>query len=313
MNFQIDIERNIIDQFVEQLQTDRHGDTVRLPSNLGKGTIHYRSFPDRTELYHFKFKLSQPLSLRSFNPNTSDWLLLNINLSKAPVEKIVNRQEFNFQKYLPTGILFYTPNTEVYGASPAHEDFEIVLVRLHRSFFSAYLNGQVKALQNADNAIIYEDLDYLSEKELRAAINFTDNNIGTHASLLQFIALFLDKLNNRELGNHFEHLHPTDVKGLFMASAYLRNPLVKHIPSIADLAKIAGMGTTKFKTNFKQVFGKPPKQYHQKIKFEYARQELAYKRKTASELSYELGYSHPSKFTLAYKKQFGALPSSLSQ
>jgi len=94
-----------------------------------------------------------------------------------------------------------------------------------------------------------------------------------------------------------------------MAAAHLRNPLASTVPSLAELAETARMGITKFKTTFKQVFGTPPIQYHRKIKLEYARQELTTQRKTATELSYELGYSHPSKFTTAYKKQFGVVPS----
>ena len=72
---------------------------------------------------------------------------------------------------------------------------------------------------------------------------------------------------------------------------------------------MADMGATKFKKLFKQVFGCAPKQFHFKIKMDYAQKELAYKNRSSSELSYELGYSHPSKFTVAYKKHFGILPS----
>jgi len=43
---------------------------------------------------------------------------------------------------------------------------------------------------------------------------------------------------------------------------------------------------------------------------EYAREQIVVGNRSASELSYELGYSHPAKFTKAYKNQFGVLPSS---
>ena len=73
------------------------------------------------------------------------------------------------------------------------------------------------------------------------------------------------------------------------------------------------MGTTKFKVLFKQLFGNAPRQYRNKIRMEYAREELVARRKTPTEMSHELGYSHPSNFTIAYKKYFDKLPSAQSR
>ncbi len=309
MKFELDIDHNLMDQLAAQLDRYHNGSQLFFPKELGDGSITLKQFPGQIELYHFVFRLSRTVEMYSFNPDHSEWLLLNINLSKKAVKKTVNDSTINIQKFLPSGILLYTPNTKVYSKSPKGEDFEIVLVRIHKSFFSIYENEEIDTLQHSGNAIVYEDLDSKMENQLKKALEPMGNMLSMHASLLQFIGDFVAKLKNREKEHHFEHLHPNDVKGLFMAAAHLRDPLAEKIPSIKELSNIAGMGTTKFKITFKQVFGKPPMQYHQKIKFEYARQELLKKQKTASELSYELGYSHPSKFTEAYKKQFGELPS----
>ena len=94
-----------------------------------------------------------------------------------------------------------------------------------------------------------------------------------------------------------------------MISSLLRDPLSNNTPSMQELAEKSGMGATKFKTLFKQVFGKPPFEYRKKIRMEYAREQIQVHGKTPSELSYELGYTHPTNFTLAYKKEYGVLPS----
>ncbi len=306
----LDVSENILAQFAAQLEGLATPNTFEIHKTIGEGRMKLLQFPNQIEVYHFHFRLAQPVEMQSFNPENSDWLLLNINLSQKAVKKTVNDAVIDIQKFLPSGILLYTPKTKVQSVSPPMEAFEIVLIRMHRSFFDAYLTEKVRALQNAENAVIYEDLAFKMENNLLQVVNPESNALRAHGALMQFMADFIDRLKSREEEHHFEHLHPDDIKGLFMASAHLRNPLVEKVPSIPKLAEIAGMGTTKFKTTFKQVFGKPPIQYHQKIKFEYARQELLARRKTASELSYELGYSHPSKFTEAFKKQFGTLPSS---
>ncbi|OJJ22524.1 hypothetical protein BKI52_07535 [marine bacterium AO1-C] len=310
MQLQIDVSQNIFHQFAAQLRsiTEVENNVLKVKAAFGEGKFTFYEFPNQLELYHLASYSKLEMSIRSQNPIDSEWLLCNINLSNQAVEKTVNDQAINIQKYLPSGILIYTPQTQVFSASPAHTRFEIALVRFHRSFLTHYLNQDLPILANTDRAVIYEDLNYYLEKSLRNALQ-TSNKISAHAHLLGFMGGVIEKLQQRSADVAFEDLHPEDLKGLFLAAAYLRNPLALDIPSVNQLAETAGMGITKFKTTFKQVFGTPPIQYHRKIKLEYAREELTTQRKTATELSYELGYSHPSKFTTAYKKQFGVVPS----
>ena len=69
------------------------------------------------------------------------------------------------------------------------------------------------------------------------------------------------------------------------------------------------MGTTKFKASSHAVFGVAPLRYRNKVRMDYAHDELVPARKRPTDVSYELGYSHPSKFSTALKKQFVQLPS----
>lgn len=312
MKFEIDIRHNILNQFSEQLKTEVIGNELLLPNDFGTGKMEILDFPNRVEFYLIECNVSEEVEMHSINPKNSEWLLFNINLSDSAIHKTVNNQNINFQKFLPSGILVYTPDTRVYSSNPANSNFKIALIRVHRSFFNQYDTRSILSLQNTENAIIYEDINYTMENALKNIIKFKDNKIRSNSFLMQFLADISDKLKDRDLITSYEHLHPLDIKGLFMASSYLRNPLSQSIPSIKELAEIAGMGTTKFKTTFKQVFGKAPIQYHKKIKFEYAKDELESNRKTATELSYELGYSHPSKFTNAFKKIYGNVPSSFN-
>ncbi|MEM8890703.1 MAG: AraC family transcriptional regulator [Bacteroidota bacterium] len=312
MLIKLDVNLNIQEQFARAFQQDIHGNEVKLDSAFGKGRIQLHPFPASLELYHFQFQLAQSLSISSKNPEHSDWLLLNINLSKAALEKTVNQQEIAFQRYLPSCMLFYTPGTEVFSRSPIGIPFEIALIRFPKSFLAAYYEEEFRALSTSEHAIIYEDLDFRSEEALREALSKESSQLKKHRLLLEFLDIFFEKLRKRESESSYESLHPEDLKGLFAAAAILRDPFKTEIPRIDDLARIAGMGSTKFKLSFKQVFGKAPIQYRQKIRMEYAKTELQAKRKGPSELSYELGYSHPSKFSQAFKKEFGLTPTEIS-
>ena len=107
--------------------------------NLGQGQILLVDYFHELELYHFTFNLSAPLALHAFNPEASDWLLLNINLSTISVKKTVNDKEVNIQKFLPSGILLYPPGTNVSSISSAHQAYEVVLVRFRKSWLNYYV------------------------------------------------------------------------------------------------------------------------------------------------------------------------------
>jgi len=309
MKAQLDITHNILDQFAAQLNINSEQKQLHLNSQIGKGSIRFTELPNQLELYHFNFNLAVPFEIESQNPRNSDWLLININLSEKEVKKKVNDQDISFQKYLPSGMLFYTPETEIFSVSPPNVPFSIVLIRFHRSLIEQYQSQHLNRINKTISAVIYEDLDFNSERLLEKCLLTDVSEMLLHAYLLEFLGLFFQKLQYREIDTNYENIHPSDLKSLFLASSYLRNPFEKTIPSIDDLSKMAGMGVTKFNNCFKQVFGTTPLQYNLRIKMEHARDQLIRKQASPSEISYQLGYSHPSKFTSAFKKQFGVPPS----
>lgn len=307
--FIIDVQQNILAQFAEQLGCPIIDNQVAISHPLMEGQIKYFLFPGGLELYHFRTQSGKPIRIKSANPKESEWLLLNINLSTNAYHKTVNSQAVSLQKYLPMGILLYTPQTSVQSISPPNIPIEIALIRFLKSLLQQYQAITLYQLQNTKKALFYEDLDTTSEKFLLTALQLNNNGFKRHSALLAFVAHFVEKIKNRQGNSKYERLHPDDLKGLFLAAAMLRNPTNQDLPNMEELAKLAGMSRTKFKNTFKQVFGSPPFKYHQRIKMEYAQEVLQRRKMTVSEISYELGYSHPSKFTLAYKKHFNALPS----
>lgn len=311
MKLQIKIEDDIYKQFSKQLKAKEIDGSLYLDPTVGEGKIYCSNFPGSLKFYYFKFKLNQSIELNSFNSPESKYFLLNINLSEKEITKNVNGEEINFQKHLPSGVLLYPPNINVVSNNPTNTNFEIALIKFHRNFLDTYFEDDQMRFRNIASTIIYEDLDFQSEGLLRKIV-LGKNKLISHSNLLAFLSIFFDKFNLREEELKYENLHPKDVKQLFLAASFLRNPIPKQIPTIEELAKIANMGKTKFKNAFKQIFGKPPKQYHQKIRMEYAKEILVKKEKRPSEIAYELGYADPSKFTRAFKNYFGETPSSIS-
>jgi len=311
LNIELNITENLKRQFEYFFKLEEVNGEYFLNSEIGGGGgMEFLNFPGKMEFYHFKksyFKI--PINMKSVNPIDTDWFLIHINLSKTKQQKKIKDDVIDFQKHLPIGLLFYGPGLEIDTQLPPNIEMELASIHFHRSFLDTYFKNWKDTIDTSKN-IIYEDLDYQLENVLYKALASIRNKIECHSNVLNFMKLFFEKISTHSKITRCENLHSTDIKGLFKASVFLRNPLDKAIPSLEELASIATMGTTKFKTAFKQLFGSAPIQYRNKIRMEFAREEIMSKRKTPSEISYDLGYSHPSNFTIAYKKFFGKLPSS---
>lgn len=80
-------------------------------------------------------------------------------------------------------------------------------------------------------------------------------------------------------------------------------------PSLQQLAEQVGIGDYKLKRDFRQTFGTTVFGYLRLHRLECARQLLTARQMNVSEAAEFVGYSSLSKFTAAFKRQFGILPS----
>jgi AraC-like DNA-binding protein len=92
---------------------------------------------------------------------------------------------------------------------------------------------------------------------------------------------------------------------------YAREYLIQHLdlpPSLTDLARVAGINEYKLKRGFKEMFGNTVFGYLADTRLELAKTDLLERKKSASEIAFELGYSSVQHFSTAFKKKFGASP-----
>lgn len=82
-------------------------------------------------------------------------------------------------------------------------------------------------------------------------------------------------------------------------------------PTIKELSREVAMSESKLKKVFKSVFGLPIYEYFQKQRMQRAKMMLLSGNYAIKDVGYTLGYANLSNFTLAFKKEFGKLPSEL--
>jgi len=87
--------------------------------------------------------------------------------------------------------------------------------------------------------------------------------------------------------------------------------LVAHIdepPSVEDLSNQVMLPVNVLKKGFKEIYGEPVYKYILSYKLELGRHLLMSKKYSVKEVSYQMGYSAPTHFVVAFKKKFGITP-----
>jgi AraC-like DNA-binding protein len=103
------------------------------------------------------------------------------------------------------------------------------------------------------------------------------------------------------------YLSAQDMHNLSKVEHHLCANYKKEFPGIEKLSRISAMSPTSLKTKFKKYYGETIFGYYQKNKLERARKLLDSK-VPVKVVATEIGYSNPSHFTLAFKKEYGFSP-----
>lgn len=199
-----------------------------------------------------------------------------------------------------------------------------VTVRLFEEFFLAYqkddsgcLSAVIKNLISDGSSGSVIHLNQLSAqiKELLNQIIYCRLNGFYRTIFLESRALELVWLLLSQAGESSADLaaclnckmHPQDRKQTRLAQEYLLANL-ESPPSLADLARAAGMSHPKLNRCFKQLYGMTVFEYLRLERLNKARFMMETQGWSVTETAFFVGYESLSHFSRAYKKQFGISP-----
>jgi AraC-like DNA-binding protein len=126
----------------------------------------------------------------------------------------------------------------------------------------------------------------------------------------RFFSRLTEKMKIKE--NPAPNYSREDLKKIMEVETFITANVEKNIPTIDDLARKSLMSTSKLKKLFKDVYGTPIFEYHQRNRMEKAKYMLLSGNYSVKDIGYTLGYSNLSNFTTAFKKEFNCLPSEIA-
>ncbi|RRD38839.1 AraC family transcriptional regulator [Leptotrichia sp. OH3620_COT-345] len=144
-----------------------------------------------------------------------------------------------------------------------------------------------------------EEIENISREIENISINGINEYLSFKSKVFQFIILILNlQFNSIET----EEIISENAKKI------LEKYQISELPNIKDLCKIMKISRYQLQRAFKNAEGVEIVKYLRKKKMEYAKTMLLTTTKSILEISNEVGYDNPSKFSETFKNYFGMLP-----
>jgi len=181
-------------------------------------------------------------------------------------------------------------------------DYETV-EKFMNTYFSFYLKKNYQSPLDADYRVILQELHRDVDKHPLVNI-FTENRV---LSLIEkFLSHFLLRDKHSEKRLQFKE---NEITQLVKAETILLEDFSKIPPTINQLSRLCAMSPTKFKNDFKALYGLPVYEYYQQHRMAFARSLIQEGEYAIKEVGIMVGYSNLGHFAAAFKKEFSMLPS----
>lgn len=135
------------------------------------------------------------------------------------------------------------------------------------------------------------------------------NTLQIKIQTLNIITQFFNSFKKSSLIEQATSVSESDKRSIKKAEKIINDHLSSIFPGIDFIAKSVHLSPTKLKSCFKTVYGTSILQYYKEKKMLLAMEMIKNSEEAIKTISKTLGYENGSKFSAAFKQQFGVLPS----
>lgn len=129
------------------------------------------------------------------------------------------------------------------------------------------------------------------------------------AKVMELLVVLLAKIKQKDEGE-IDNLPKNEFEKMLEVGTYIEKNLDQPL-TIPDLANHFGTNTSKLKQQFKTAFNTTIFKYMTDVRMKHAKLLIKSKETSISEAASQVGYKNSQHFTVAFKKKYGYLPSSL--
>jgi AraC-like DNA-binding protein len=310
-----------LQELANALQVEMKDNIMHLPDELGIGFLRAIQFKE-TDVLLYAFTLREDLVVKREKDEKEYYILIydelkqpeNFGIQIGP-DVLPDNKSRTAAIYL-TSFLYdveYTLYKDVFVQG--------VRICLDKTWMQQYLHLPniedvlEKYISMKTENIWYKPVDPISRELLHEILNNNNESLLYYQNrIMRMVEVFFNWLKNDSV---YPSLRSTvsreDIEAAQTVEGILTDKAVAIPPTIKELSRKVAMSDSKLKKIFKMVYGSPIYEYFQKHRMQKARLMLLSGNYSIKDVGYTLGYSNLSNFTLAFKKEFGKLPSDITK
>lgn len=313
----------LVPQLASQLKVPVHNDQLLFPEAIATGSFRHIYVPNGLHAYIIDCTLHQDWHIH-LKKNSSTYYTLRFDeLTIADKLAICIDEEKVKEKTGHKALAYLTSSQHNWSYQGTKASiYKGVHIVFNRQWLTQYFKMELAedvlssyiSLKGESINIIPLDARY--RRWMKTICNVEETN-PLRTTILQnrlmlMIERFFSSLYEKMRNPAFRlPLTQEDIARVVQIERLLTKNVLQAPPSIHQLAKIAAISESKLKKDFKTMYGLPIYEYYQKARMYAAQDKLLTGKYSVKEVAMELGYSNLSNFTIAFKKEFGVLPSQL--
>lgn len=312
---------DFVASFAKRFNVPVQDDRLIIPPVMGTGSIRRIRLGTDFKLVVHRYTLRQDFILNRVGSDApNDLVSVIFHSNEAPASVITGEGPDPLSRNSAFAIQIASTDLNSQIRFPANTDIYFMVVGIMKDTLKSLLaianpNSVVQTiLDGAPGFLFYESM---SPEVLEILKQVTDAREGNELGQFYYrikaqelLYLVFEKLQRREVQRH-NPIHKDDIEKLFLIRTTILSDLAVP-PELPHLAKMAGLGETKMKELFKQVFGDSIYNYYQKARMDEAAFLLKHGGLSVSEVGYKLGFANLSHFSRLFEKYHGLKPKKYS-
>lgn len=311
--------RNILQAFANSCGARLTGNVIALPQQFGEGQLQSYNFSSGISALITEMRLNEELTVRRVQHSSLQNFIL---LFREPLEKSEENPKHSgdVPEFKRNMVRLSTSLVNDEANIPAFNKVRNVIIIFNKSTLLNFLDYEMVEKFTNIYFSFYLKKDYVVplDASYRVVLNELHREINTHPLTNMFvenrILLLLEKflynfmVNDKHSGKRLQ-FKEEEVTRLVKAETMLLEDFSKTPPTINLLSRVCAMSPTKFKNDFKALYGLPVYEYFQKHRMAYARSLIQENEYAIKEVGIMVGYSNLGHFAAAFKKEYAMLPS----
>ena len=310
--FQVRKNYHFISAFAEHFNAIIKGDKVYLPESLGDGYIQ-QIYLDGMALFIHNYKLKQELILKRQPTNNNESITIKFDRSKF-LSKYNQQYDDPFcDRLTEFEVEMATCNFHTELKIPANKPINFLIVGTSRNYLTELLKSEngysiIDIVKTHPSFVIHDiiipEMDHLLKQIIRINSSTELPMLLYKTKAQELIYYMFKSLFKRPVYTPL-NLNREDAEKIYLVRIALLKNLDK-CPLLPELAEMSGLGLTKLKKLFSQIFGQSIHNYYQTMRMMQAASLL--NQLSVSETGYKLGFTNLSHFSRLFEKHHQIKP-----